>query len=248
LFERALPAITETASPRGWAFVLLGIEEYFRRLSGDRRVGQVRETLLLRLMEQYDQYAAPDWPWFEDILSYDNARLSQALIAGGRSSGNTKALDVGLSSLRWLVQQQTSPQDHFRPIGSKGFYRRGEERAQFDQQPLEACATVAACLEAYRATENSDWLREASNAFEWYLGRNDLGLELYDPSTGACNDGLQPDRVNQNQGAEATISFLLCLAELELAASALAAFRRLSESDQVLEVSPSTSKAAAHER
>src|SRR5262249_20154599 len=136
-----------------------------------------------------------------------------------------------------------------RPIGSKGFYRRGEDRAQFDQQPLEACATVSACLEAFHVTESSDWLREASNAFEWYLGRNDLGLELYDPSTGSCNDGLQEDRVNQNQGAEATLSFLIALAELELLASNLAAFRRLSESDQVLEESrPITSKVTAHER
>jgi uncharacterized protein YyaL (SSP411 family) len=227
----------------------LGIEEYFRRLSGDRRVSHVRDQLMARLVSHYEKHATPIWPWFEDILSYDNARLPQALIAAGRASGNSAALEIGMTSLRWLVEQQTSPQDHFRPIGSNGFYRRGEERAQFDQQPLEACATVAACLEAYRAQDDNEWLREASNAFEWYLGRNDLGLELYDPITGACNDGLQEDRVNQNQGAEATLSFLTALAELELFASALAAFRRLSESDQVLKGPHlAGSKISAHER
>jgi glycosyltransferase involved in cell wall biosynthesis len=249
LFERALPGILEAPAPRGWAFTLLGIEEYFRRLSGDRRVSHIRDQLMARLISQYEKHATPSWPWFEDILSYDNARLPQALIAAGHGSGNARALEIGLSSLRWLVEQQTSPQEHFRPIGSNGFYRRGEERAQFDQQPLEACATVGACLEAFRVDDDSDWLREASNAFEWYLGRNDLGLELYDPITGACNDGLQEDRANQNQGAESTLSFLIALAELELFASALAAFRRLPESEQVLQgPHPTGSKVAAHER
>jgi glycosyltransferase involved in cell wall biosynthesis len=249
LFDRALPSIIETPSPRGWAFALLGIDQYFRRLSGDRRVGLVRDALASRLLECYDQNASLEWPWFEEALTYDNARLPQALIASARTSGNARALEIGLSSLRWLVQQQTSPQEHFRPIGCKGFYRRGRERAQFDQQPVEAYATVAACLEAFRATENGDWLHASSNAFEWFLGRNDLGLELYDPTTGACNDGLQEDRVNQNQGAEATLSFLLSLAKLELLASSLAAFRRLSENDRVHESPrPAVSKVAPHER
>jgi glycosyltransferase involved in cell wall biosynthesis len=236
LFGQALPAIEETASPRGWAFTLLGIQEYFRRLSGDRHVGQSRDTLMTRLVELYEQNSTPEWPWFEDILSYDNAKLPQALIVAGRAAGNSKALEIGLNALRWLVDQQKAPQGHFRPIGSNGFYRKGQERAQFDQQPIEAYATVSACLDAYYVTDNNDWLWEARNAFEWFLGRNDLGLEVYDTNTGGCNDGLQEDRINQNQGAEATLAFLLARADMELLGSAQIAFRQISEMDNGADV------------
>ena len=109
------------------------------------------------------------WSWFEPILSYDNAKIPHALIASGRASGNARAQEIGLESLSWLMGQQTAPQGHFRPIGSQGFYRKGQERAVFDQQPVEANATVSACLAAYRATDSCEWLKEAWNAFDWYL-------------------------------------------------------------------------------
>jgi glycosyltransferase involved in cell wall biosynthesis len=225
-FDPALTAILETTSPRAWAFCLLGIREYLRRFGGDRVVAQVRDTLVARLIDLYDRTATPDWPWFEEILSYDIARLPQALIASGRECGNARAIEVGLHALGWLVKIQTAPQEHFRPIGSNGFYRKGQERARFDQQPIEANATVSACLEAYRVTQDSVWMTEARSAFEWFLGRNDLGQELYDPGTGGCFDGLQEDRINQNQGAESTLAFLLSLAEMNLLESSLAAFRQ----------------------
>jgi hypothetical protein len=220
-----LPTILETTSPRAWAFCLLGIRDYLNRFGGDRVVTQIRDTLTARLIELFDRTATPNWPWFEDILSYDNARLSQAVIASGRSSGNARALEVGLQSLSWLVKIQTAPEAHFRAIGSNGFYRKGQPRAQFDQQPLEANATVSACLDAYRVTQDTAWLNEARSAFEWFLGRNDLGQELYDPGTGGCCDGLEEDRVNRNQGAESTLAFLLSLAEMTMLESSLAAFR-----------------------
>ncbi len=225
-FDRALPAVLEMTSPRAWAFTLLGIREYHRRLGGDRLAAQVRDTLTVRLLDIYDRTTAPEWPWFEEILSYDVARLPQALIASGHESGNARAREVGLRALGWLVKVQTAPQEHFRAIGSNGFYRKGHAPARFDQQPIEACATVSACLEAYRATTGTTWLTEARSAFEWFLGRNDLGQELYDPRTGGCGDGLQEDRISRNQGAESTLSFLLSLAEMNLLESSLAAFRQ----------------------
>jgi hypothetical protein len=225
-FVLALPAVLETTSPRTWAFALLGIREYLRRFGGDRLATQARDTLTARLIDIYDRTTSPEWPWFEEIISYDIARLPQALIAAGRDGGNAHALEVGLHTLGWLVTVQTSPQEHFRAIGNNGFYRRGGERARFDQQPIEACATVSACLEAYRATQNPTWLNEARSAFEWFLGRNDLGQDLYDPATGGCCDGLQEDRLNRNQGAESTLAFLLSLAEMSLLESSLAAFRQ----------------------
>ena len=160
------------------------------------------------------------------VQYYDIARLPQALIASGHETDNARAVEVGLHTLGWLVKIQTAPQEHFRPIGCHGFYRKGGERARFDQQPIEANATVSACLEAYRVTQDPAWMNEARSAFEWFLGRNDLGQDLYDPGSGGCRDGLQEDRINRNQGAESTLAFLLSLAEMNLLESSLAAFRQ----------------------
>jgi hypothetical protein len=225
-FEQALPPLLEMPSPRAWASGLLGVQEYLRRFSGDRLAAQVRSALTGRLVEQYEANATPGWPWFEESLTYDNARLPHALISVGRDGGDGRALEVGLDALGWLVKVQRAPQGHFRAIGCNGFYPKGHEPARFDQQPVEAHATIAACLEAYRATQDPFWMNEARSAFEWFLGRNDLGLELYDPATGGCCDGLQEDRVNRNQGAESTLSFLLSLAEMDLLQTSLAAFRQ----------------------
>jgi glycosyltransferase involved in cell wall biosynthesis len=228
-FHSALISSSELTFPRAWAGTLIGIHEYLRRLSGDRLVNEVRETLTNRLIDLYQDTATDDWPWFEDTLSYDNARLPHALILSGYWTNNAKATEIGLRTLGWLSELQRAPQGHFRPIGSDGFYRRGEQRADFDQQPIEALAMVSASAEAYRTTEDTRWLNEARLAFEWFLGRNDVGLELYDASTGGCHDGLHKDRINENQGAESTLAFLLSLAELKQVESSLAAFRRAAE-------------------
>ncbi len=229
VFHQALPNSLEISSPRAWAATLLGIDEYLRRLGGDRVVSQVRTALVEKLTDLCQRASSDDWQWFEETLSYDNAVLPHALILSGRSSGDAQAQELGLRTLAWLTKIQRSPRGHFRPIGSNGFYRQGSQRADFDQQPIEAWATVSACIEAYRATEEASWLNEARLAFEWFLGRNDLGVELYDASTGGCHDGLHPDRVNENQGAESTLAFLLSLAEFRQLENSLAAFRRAAE-------------------
>lgn len=225
LFAQALPPVTEFTSPRAWAFGLIGIHEYLRRLSGDSLVNQTRETLTSKLMELFDAHAKPDWCWFEDELSYDNAKLAHALILSGRATGQMAAFERGLQALRWLMELQISENGHFRPIGSNGFYRRGGTRANFDQQPIEAQAMVSACLEAYLATSDVWWYERAQCAFDWFIGWNDLGLELYQPETGGCCDGLHVDRVNENQGAESTLAFLLSLAEMRLAQNMVTSFR-----------------------
>jgi Glycosyl transferases group 1 len=216
LFAQALPAVMDLTSPRAWAFALIGIHEYLRRLSGDRLVGQIRDALAGRLMELYAKAAQPDWPWFEEELSYDNAKLAHALILSGDDMGQAPLVERGLQTLRWLVGVQTSEHGNFRPIGSNGFFRRGGARASFDQQPIEAQATVSACLEAHRVTSDPWWYERAHHAFDWFLGWNDLGLEIYAPNTGGCRDALHVDRVNNNQGAESTLAFLLSLAEMRL--------------------------------
>ena len=225
LFAQALPSLPSFTSPRAWAFGLIGIHEYLRRLSGDSMVNQTRETLTCRLMERFDASAHPDWQWFEEELSYDNARLAQAMIVSGQATGQKAVLERGLQALRWLTELQTSENGQFRPIGSNGFYRRGGGRANFDQQPVEAQASISACLDAYRSTSDSWWYEQAQRAFDWFIGWNDLHLDLYSPETGGCHDGLHVDRVNGNQGAESTLAFLLSLAEMRLAQNILTSFR-----------------------
>jgi glycosyltransferase involved in cell wall biosynthesis len=225
LFEQALPVAAEFTSPRAWAFTLIGIDEYLRRLSGDRRAHHIRESLTAKLMQRFTDAAAEDWLWFEDVVSYTNAKLPHALILSGHCLNDDVMLETGLKTLRWLVKVQTSEAGAFRPVGSNGFYSRGQKRALFDQQPIEAQATVSACVEAYHATGDRFWVAEARRAFEWFLGRNDLGIALYDAGTGGCRDGLHVDRVSQNQGAESTLAFLLALAEKQALQNILATFK-----------------------
>ena len=225
LFAQALPALADFTSPRAWAFGLIGIHEYLHRLSGDSLVNQTRETLTCRLMKLFERNAKPGWCWFEDELSYDNAKLAHALILSGHATGQTQVFERGLSALRWLNELQISEKGHFRPIGSNGFYRYGGTRANFDQQPIEAHAMVSACLEAYRATSDFWWYEQAQRAFDWFIGWNDLGLELYSPESGGCGDGLHVDRVNGNQGAESTMAFLISLAEMRLAQNMVTSFK-----------------------
>ncbi len=214
LFHRALPAVDGFTSPRAWAFTLLGIDEYLGAFQGDSSVQAVRRTLAGRLLDLHRRASTAEWPWFEDRLTYCNARLSQALIICGKRMENEEMVSVGLRSLDWLSTLQSSEDGCFAPVGSNGFYVRGQSMARFDQQPVEACAMVSACLEAHRATGQLTWALRARRAFDWFLGRNVLEEPLYDPSTGGCRDGLHPDRANQNQGAESTLSFLLALLEM----------------------------------
>jgi glycosyltransferase involved in cell wall biosynthesis len=219
VFQQSLLAILETTSPRAWAFALIGIYEYLQRFVGDRRVSQVQEELAGRLLTLYQNNRSDEWNWFENSLTYCNAALSHAMLLCGESIPNPEMTKVGLKSLSWLAQLQHADSEgrHFVPIGSNGFYQQGGERARFDQQPIEAQTMVSACLEAYRITGEKSWHTEARRSFEWFIGRNDLHLPVYDPMTGGCRDGLHSDRPNENQGAESTLAFLQSLLELRLA-------------------------------
>jgi hypothetical protein len=222
LFHAALPAVTAFTSPRAWAYGLLGIDEYLHAFQGDTTVEARRIDLAERLFGLLQRTTRDDWPWFEDSVTYCNGRLSQALIISGERMHRSDMIDAGMRSLEWLMSVQSSPDRQFAAIGSNGFYARGMPPAAFDQQPVEACATVSACLDAYRVYHDNRWLTHARWAFNWFLGENHLQQWLFDPSTGGCRDGLHIDRANQNQGAEATLSFLLALHELR-AVAALAA-------------------------
>ena len=220
LFHAATPAVRSFSSPRAWAYALLGIDEYLRAFSGDSSVESLRAHLAEKLLGLFERTRRADWPWFEDSLTYCNGRLPQALLLSGSRMHRPDMVAAGLASLEWLVRIQTSPEGLFAPVGSNGFYSRGHLAAVFDQQPVEACATTSACLEAHRASDDARWVEEAQRAFNWLLGHNHLREWLYDAATGGCRDGLHVDRVNRNEGAEATLSFQLALVEIRSLARA----------------------------
>ena len=214
LFHDALPAVSRFSSPRAWAYALLGIEQYLQAFEGDRNVqatGREISERLLRLFRLTDQ---PEWPWCENRVTYCNARLPQALIATGAWSGDQAMSVTGLRSLEWLMTIQRTPDGYFAPIGTNGFFERGMTAAAFDQQPVEACATVSACMQAFRTTGEHRWSEHARNAFTWFLGQNHLQQPLYNPLSGGCRDALHVDRINKNEGAESTLSFLLALMDM----------------------------------
>jgi glycosyltransferase involved in cell wall biosynthesis len=214
LFVQALPAVECFHSPRAWAFTLLGLDAYCAAVAEDSRARELRVMLAERLVSMLSSVETKDWVWFEEGLAYDNARLPQALIETGLSAGMPTYVAAGLRSLRWLMELQTSRAGIFRPVGSDSFGDKRKPPLAFDQQPLEATATISACLAAWRADGNPQWKAEAARAFAWFLGRNDLSAPLIDLETGSCCDGLHPDRANENRGGESAVSYLLSLAEI----------------------------------
>jgi glycosyltransferase involved in cell wall biosynthesis len=214
IFKQALPVMIEFQSPRAWAFGLVGIHAYLRRFGGDSDVRRVRERLAHQLFELYRSNATDDWPWIEQTVNYDNGKIPQALLLSGRWLHQGDMIEAGLRCLEWLVRIHTDPKGHFVPIGNHGWFSRNGQRARFDQQPIEAQNMIEACVEAYKITRDEKWIVEARRCFDWFLGRNDLNISLYDYSTGGCCDGLIPDGANQNQGAESTLAWLLSLINL----------------------------------
>ena len=212
-FELAMPAMREMQSLRTWTYGVIACKEYLDAFPDDASVLELIETLSSRMWRQYEINQSDDWPWFEQSLTYANARLPQALIMAGTVLKNTRMVEAGIESLAWLMNVQKGPYGVFAPIGSDGFYRRNHVRSYFDQQPIEAWCSVSACMTAYKATNDSNWLSEGNRAFRWFTGENMLGLPVYDSTTGGCGDGMHAHRVNRNQGAESTISFLCALTE-----------------------------------
>ncbi len=216
VFVRAINNVETFTSPRAWAFILCGISEYLSKFGGDRIVGQIRDDLELKLINLYKAVASDEWKWFENYLTYSNAKIPLGLVSSAVISANQEALSIGLDSLKWLCGIQKSANGNFAPIGNQGFYIRGKNRAWFDQQPIEAYATIAATLKAFEVTKDDNWLKEAKLAFEWFLGRNDNQISLVDHNSGACRDGLHIDRANSNMGAESNLSYLLSLTLMHL--------------------------------
>lgn len=214
LFNHAMKAVEHFDSPRAIAFALVGIHAYLHKFSGDSEVRRVREILADRLFNQFKNNATKSWPWLENTLTYANGKLPHALLLSGQWMQRSDMIDMGLRSLKWLLTIQTED-GHFVPIGNKGWYEQGGPKARFDQQPIEANAMIEACVEAFNITRDKTLIDAAVMCFNWFLGHNDLNMPLYDPKTGGCRDGLNADGINQNEGAESSLAWLLSLMTLQ---------------------------------
>jgi hypothetical protein len=211
LFRSAVSSLPTLRWPRSWALSILGLHYYLRQSGEDAEVCAHKARLADQLDAAFEQHAADDWPWLDDTVTYDNGRLPQALIMAGLQLDRRELVDRGLSVLQWLFDVQTAREGHLSLIGNKGWLTKTGERAQFDQQALEPAALIGACKAAYRASGEGRWLVEMRRCFEWYIGRNDLGLSMVDFKSRGCHDGLEASGVNENQGAESVLSWLLSL-------------------------------------
>ena len=214
LFNKALRAAENFHSPRAIAFSLVGMHAYLDKFSGDSDVRRVRRILADRLFDQFKNNVTDDWPWIENTVTYANGKLAHALLLSGQWIQRSDMIDMGLRSLEWLLAIQTE-KGHFAPIGNSGWYKKGGPKARFDQQPIESNAMIEACIEAFNVTRDKAWIDHAVMCFNWYLGHNDLNMPLYDAKTGGCRDGLMADGINQNEGAESSLAWLLSLMALQ---------------------------------
>jgi glycosyltransferase involved in cell wall biosynthesis len=210
LFHKGLLVMDHLLHPRAIAFALLGIHAYLARFCGDIEVRRIRDMAVAKLYKKFKNKNNKKWPWYEDTLTYANARVPHALLLSGHWSGNQAMTDKAFHLLDWLIGIHF-PDHVFLPVGNRGWYVKGRERPVFDQQPIEAFAMIDAALVAYRMSSEKKYLHVAWKAFDWFVGQNALGMPLYDYKTGGCRDGLTPDGLNLNQGAESTLSWLISL-------------------------------------
>jgi len=214
LFCDGLAVVEGFTSPRAWAFAIIGLHSYMEIYGGDVTARRIRAALAQRLFSLFENRTADEWPWCEDTVTYANAKLSQALILAGQWIPSPEMFTAGIASLEWLLERQTAPAGHLSIIGNCGWHTREGMSSTFDQQPIEAMCLVEAGGLAFRATGEEQWLRRTRRCLNWFLGDNDLNVRVYDFETGGCYDGLQATGVNENQGAESTLSWLISLLTL----------------------------------
>lgn len=215
LYDQAAGMALELNYPRARGFAMLG--------AASMLAAHPDHELSLRILREFGDYLRgllvqnrrEGWYWFEDNLSYDNARLPEALLRAGMALGSDGMIADGLATLEWLKEMQTAPAGHFRAVGTASFGRTMRKPMPFDQQPLEAAAMIDAASAAFEATGEKRWVDEAAHVYAWYLGENDLRLPICTRDDGGCYDGLMPDRVNLNQGAESVISFQLACCAMQ---------------------------------
>ena len=223
MFDLTASLALDLGSPRAQAFCMLGAAAVLDAHPGHALATQILARFSDELLALLAEARRPEWQWFEIVLAYDNARLPEAMIRAGQALKRADLIRSGLETLDWIIGRQTSPEGRFRAVGTESFGRAYQEPLPFDQQPLEAQATVDACVTAFDATGDERWVEEANRAYRWYLGQNDLDLPLATQADGGCFDGLMPAGLNRNQGAESILA-------LQLASCAISGLSKRVES------------------
>ncbi len=217
LFLDAIRAAEDFTSPRAWAYTVLGLQAYLTIYGGDVAARKIRDNLAQRIYELFKKNASDTWFWCENLAAYANAVLPHALIVAGKWIPDYQMYETGIRALEWLLAIQTALEGHISIIGNKGWCTKNGKRAIFDQQPIEIQSLINACLDAYISTGDKKWFKECERCFSWFLGHNDLKLPIYDHKTGGCCDGLESQGVNENQGAESTLAWLISLIDMYIA-------------------------------
>jgi glycosyltransferase involved in cell wall biosynthesis len=211
LFGDAIAVVENFTSPRAWSFSILGMYWYLETFRGDARVRKIQEILAAKLYTLYKNNYKSNWPWFEEKLTYANAALSHGLIIAGKRISRVDMFNTGISTLEWLFEKQMSPEGHISIIGNKAWHKKNEEKSKFDQQPIEIMNIIITCSTAFMFTGDEEWINKARKCFNWFLGQNDLGVQIYNYQTGGCRDGLHSQGTNANEGAESTLAWLISL-------------------------------------
>jgi hypothetical protein len=214
VFDKVFKWSLSFTSPRAEAYSILGLFHYQKAYPGDQNVKLNIRELADKLTGQFELESSKDWDWFESSLTYSNARLPHSLFLAYEATQESRYLQAASKSMKFLTNIQTI-NNVFVPIGNRGWYKKGSERAIYDQQSIEASCTTEAAIAAYRNTSEKVYLDAAYRAFEWFLGGNLQGLILYDPENGSCCDGITPQGLNQNKGAESTLAYLQARLNLE---------------------------------
>jgi hypothetical protein len=214
VFDKLLPHALNSKWPRAKAFAILGLSQYLNAYPENQTVSRKMIELTNQLLKIYENGNSVDWCWFEPCLTYCNGRLPQALFEAYQHIRDDDYLQVAKDSFNFILKVQIS-KGVFTPIGNKGWYKKDGQRAIYDQQSVEAACMVETAVAAFRVTRNNDFRTSAQIIFAWYLGKNTQGLRIYNPNTGGCYDGITPEGLNLNQGAEAAVTYLLARLDLE---------------------------------
>jgi hypothetical protein len=215
IFDKALSHAINSTSPRTKAFAVLGLSLYQSTYPKDKALSRNMLKLVKQLLILYKKESSVKWPWFEAYITYCNGRLPQALFEAYKHTRNANHLQVAMDSFNFILKTQMN-NNMFTPIGNNGWYKKGGPKAVYDQQSVEASCMTETALTAFRATHSSNFRSVAKTIFEWFLGKNTKGLWVYNPNTGGCHDGITPEGLNLNQGAEASVTYLLARLDLEM--------------------------------
>ncbi len=215
IMERSISnrELLQVMNPRGKANAILGLYNYLQRYPEAHDIEGKIEMLASKNMELLRHHAEGDWVWFEPAITYDNALLPHSMFLAYEATGNESYLKAGVDTLEFLLDKCRRG-NHFSLVGAQGWYPKGGVAAQFDQQPIDACALTEALKAAFISTGNRQYLKDMRLAFDWFMGVNDIEAPLYDFVTGGCLDGLTYKGSSRNQGAESTLCCLLSLLTL----------------------------------